>query len=273
MGFNGFFYIGSLGHCGTKWLATVLNRPAHGIACYYEMLNQLPNESLTPPTLSGGEQDIFEVENLIHLPYFVFFREMSKLLMVGDAHSWPPHQIGPVLRKLCGQKAIWLVRNGVAQVHSFDIWLSALGNHSAPDHRQFIDMMQDDVEQIGTPVPLSNEWAQLSQFQQLCWWWSINAMVAGIIRTWSGSIYQARFEDVIKGGDELAQLIQWINPLTPINRDELAAWPRARVNQGGVTGDPEKIWKTLWSQGQRAVFNGVCGQAMMAFGYPLWSVG
>lgn len=262
MGFNGFFYIGSLGHCGTKWLATVLNRPSHGIACYYEMKAELEKE-LIPVERLVEQENYFPVPN----SYLVFFQEMSRLLMVGDAHSWPAYRIGYVLKSLQAQKAIWLVRNGVQAVQSFDTWLDALYEKDAPGYARFIDQMGADVKHIGTPVPISDTWDALSQFQQICWWWSTNALADDSINEiWQGPVTMVRFEDLL-AGDLLPVLVQWINPLTPVNRDELRGWASVFINRHNVSSHPpDVVWKR-WGSDKKGVFEGVCGSTMERLGY------
>ena len=271
--FRGFFYIGGLGHCGTKWLTAILNRPEHGIACFYKMLDALetPTENLVESThLDLVEQAAhFGIMESVYRPYFTFFQEMGKLLPTGDAHSWPNHLLGHILKKLNAQKAIWLVRNGVSQVHSFDTWLDEVSLKSLSDYNQFVALMRADVETFGTPVTVSNDWEALSQFQQLCWWWSVQASVVQTINdVWQGPIHVARFEDLLTS-DALPVLVQWVNPMTSVNRDELRGWANVDINQHTVgLRNPEQIWKSRWGQDKKSIFEGVCGSTMERFGYP-----
>lgn len=253
-----FFYVGGLGRCGAKWLSKVLHRLNDRMVCYYNMLSRLEVENALLVNRVVMESTIF------YPAYFVLFKELSQLALVGDANSWPNHLLGYVLNELDAQKMVWLVRDGIVQVHDFDTWLDELNEHNVHSHAQFVTMMKADVDCFGTPVEVSSEWGTLSQFQQLCWWWSIQQQVAQEInKVWQGPVNMVRIEALRDSISSIVFLLKWINPLIHIDRGELHSWLGVEASP---TKDPKAIWKR-WGTAKRNIFKGVCGSTMEVLGY------
>ena len=246
-----FFYIGGLGRCGEVWLSKVLNRPDDRMVCYHNMISRLEKQHSVPASEV--------VEPVTVCPaYFVLFKELSRLAVAGDASSWPNFSLGYVLNELDAQKMVWLTRNGIVQVHAFDVWLDKVHEHSIQNHAGF-------VANFGTPVEVSSEWETLSQFQQLCWWWSIQQWVARRINDiWCGPVNMVCIEKLQDSVlFSLAPLLKWIDPLIHIDQDELYSWL-------GVAARPAKDSKAIWERwgaDKRTIFKDVCGSTMEALGY------
>ena len=79
-----FVLITGIGHCGTKWLSTVLHQPQDNMVCYHERKAQLTSgnwyEALQHE-FENGIDDYFR-------PYFEFIADqLAKYEVVGDSGS------------------------------------------------------------------------------------------------------------------------------------------------------------------------------------------
>ena len=100
------FLVVGTGHCGTKWLSSVLHRPYNKMVCYHEKkLRKVPLnwKDCLQHEFENGIDGLFN-------EYFSFMRaELCKYSVVGDSNSWAPHIIPDVAAKLPISKIIFLV--------------------------------------------------------------------------------------------------------------------------------------------------------------------
>jgi|GEM_PF-4445006 len=257
-----FFLITGVGHCGTAWLANVLHRPDDGLVCYHEYKNHIVDinwkESLQYE-FNSGVGDLFD-------RYWAFMNEqLRRYHYVGDSNSWTMYMLPKVAAKLEPDRIIYLVRNGIQNVHS-----AFQNNRSIPRtdwlYTHFFRRYWELLDRPGGDWDIYDDWA--------CWcfWWQLNHTMPTWLANQLGpeKVVVYKFEDLLQDTDVLLRLIQQLHPSNlSISGKELKLAQQTDINRK-VQGDrsSETLWSS-WTDEQRAVFIRICGPGMKHYNYPI----
>lgn len=254
-----FVLVAGVGHCGTKWLAHVLNRPDDGIVCYHEQkLALAPGgwQDLLRHGLEYGADDLFT-------PYFDFMgRKLEEFHVVADSNSWTFETIPAVHERLPIDLVVSLVRNGIQNVHSM-----FCTNLSLPRNAWFYGDFIDSYRQLVGPAR-ADRWLETT-WGVWCFYWSLNltmpTWLAGRIGAERCVVY--RLEDLTKHPSVLGSLLARLRPNVRLSPTEWKSLSRNDVNRK-VSGDRSlaTLWER-WTDWQRATFTEICGLCMTHYGY------
>lgn len=247
------FVIGtSIGHCGTRWLATLLHRPEEGVVFWHEKLQKMFGTWKRPSRLErrlGLGHGAFD-------PYFTgVARQLKDHRVVGDIGSWQARSIPAAAQRIEIDRIIYLVRNGIPQIQS--------RSHSYRKQGLFDVFARLQWQDFGKPF--FDDWSQMTSWQKWCleWWASIEniSWLKDAMPHVPQQVY--RFEDLVGDVEVLADLVQSMG----LPRRKLRKWQRRDINRH-LKGDrsPRAIWRK-WSAEQREVFQAFCGGNMGKMGY------
>jgi hypothetical protein len=261
-----FVLIACVGHCGSKWLATVLNRPQDGMICMHEgrvMAMEKPWHVAFQTEWDKG----------VDAPEFAgFWRHVRRSLknydVVGDANDWTPYIIPEVHKHQPVSRIIYLVRNGIQTMNSVANASSSwhqFGDASWPID-SFLHRYWELMEKPG------KDWAERTRWEKLCVFWKLNwHMVKWLSRELPSDVWLCpqRLEDLTANENPwvLRELMQ--NFGLEISDEELQQLQAQDINRK-VKGnrDPAYIW-SQWTEEQREAFLENCGEEMAAFGYEI----
>jgi hypothetical protein len=229
-----------MGHCGTAWLAYALNRPELGVVAWHEARRSLFGYDLDAALLS----DQAETEPRFarrYGDYWSFVRRVLAAFPVAvDSNSWAASLIPALSREMGLQRVIYLVRNGIQNVHSV--------------FHHFTGVLDGDQE---------------SHWEYWCRSYRKNEHLPSWLTEHLGpekvSVY--RLEDLVSEPAVLLELFARLGAPALPQEHELQAWQHIDANRK-VQGsrEPEVIWRS-WTDQQRRIFQDICGSTMAAYGY------
>lgn len=265
---NYFYIIGGIGHCGTKWLAEALNRPWDGMACSHELMvakSGFKKKGWWPCAkfvMENGLDERFD-------PYFSYIDKVTKSSIFGDAHSWPTIIVPELVGARKVKRIIYLVRNGIQNVHSFDVHTSNI--NMAVNHGFFSKFVRREVELFGGPFEPQRPWKSLSRFHVICFWWASQIEAIEWIRKSNPGIKVevVRLGDLVAPGrKDLFDLAKLISPSA--TADRLEDIKGKDINRK-VSGDrnPKRLFSQVWEANEREAFKAICGPVMEEFKYAI----
>lgn len=257
-----FFVGGGIGHCGTKWLAQVLNRD--DVRVHHQLKHTHANRKpwdawIKIEAEQGLGGDLFQGY------WDIINHELAAYRVVGDMCSWMPLHIPMVAQHIEIGCIVYLVRNGIQQLHSAAYY--SLIRNFKPDHWWFSDYLREYWEIANAP---HKPWKDWTRWDKLCLWWQLNAFMPDWLRkqprlrdTADVTVY--RTEDLTQDAGTLAELVGSFGLRIPMS--ELEALQQKDVNRK-VKGDrsPEALWQK-WTQEQQEAFRRICGPGMKQYGY------
>lgn len=195
-----FDVIAGSGHCGTKWLATVLNS-VPGATWHHEMRTEITR-------LPWYVLDLYEPDDAIFSSYWTFIRQQPG--SGGDANSWPPELLPAVNEVVPIRRIIYLTRDKDKQLHSLQtkspVWSGAISSKAA-SHK------------LGLYAEISG----LPRDARLLV--EANDFMPGWLRSMGLHVDTYSLEDITTS---LAVLKELAPSLTGV---ELAAWQQKKINQ------------------------------------------
>jgi len=255
----GFSLITGIGHCGTKWLSTILNRPEQGVRCYHE---------LSYPTTIGLWQDRQKAVRERGLARNVFPKywrqidgDLKRYKFVCDSMSWCSIESVAAAKVGNAEKIIYLVRNGIQQLYSAancSIWL-----HVSDDHFLYQGFLKTYWEIAGKPY---KEWSRWTRWEKLCLWWETNEFMPQWMTTrFDGVVETYRLEDLVTPTGRLEKIVSRYG-LT-IDGESLHKLQGNDVNRK-VPGDrsPSALWEP-WSEKEKEAFLAICTKGMQRYNY------
>lgn len=248
-------------HAGSKWLATTLNSERHCVDFRHELKLEM----------GGLFRDLVEAEFKSGLtlpayePYWEYVRtQLTRCSIFGDAGSWIPLTIPKVHEIIPVARIIYLVRNGVQQVHSM-LTKSILGRVGKRDwlYTHFLRRLWVFAGKPGRP------WQKKTWYEQLCWFWQECDKAPKWLRDQGFEVEVYRLEDLTQDEDALRSLILSVAPERKLSDEEIHCMQRRDVNRK-VRGDrtSSKLW-SQWSPELRTAFEQVCGPGMKRYGYAI----
>ncbi len=252
-----FILITGIGHCGTKWLATVLNSFDKEVKFYHEY-------KLTVTGLKWDEALEYELQKglgAIFIPYFDFMEELLTFCkIVGDSNSWTMLMIPEIHKRIKVDLVIYLVRNGIQNVHS-----CYYHNINLPeDHFFYKTFLKKYAEITG-----ESEFDKYDKWERWCFWWKVNRYMPEWLKEKIGSdkVYVFRLEDLIMNVDYLFNIFKLIINECKVKKSYLKKMQKKDINRK-IGGDrtPRKLWQK-WSDEQKEKFLKICGDTMRYYSY------
>jgi hypothetical protein len=248
------WFVVSVGHCGTQWLAEVLDSRS-GIRAYHELKNHtcgLPWHELI------RYEQRYGAESARYREYWKRLRgDLKKYSLVVDSNSWQPTEV-PTKGEYRPDRIIYLVRHGVSQIHS--LWNgSGVWSRVDLEHYALDDYLRKYWEISGESHRAWDEW---DRWERVCLLWSSNALMPERLREQDFTVDLYRFEDLTQ-----ARALQDLIPeMTSV---EMQRWKRRDINRK-INGSrrPHDIWEQ-WTPEQREVFNRICSDGMAKYGYEI----
>lgn len=263
-----FVIIGGIGHCGTKWLAQLLDQQAQGVLFYHEYKLSMSPKSWDDWLEMEHEQPLAMAEYL-ELYVEAMQGQMRKYRIVGDANSWVPLSIPNVHQHIRVDRIVYLVRNGIPQLNS--IWYRSQFGRRPVDSWMFVNYMRRYWVLAGKSY--KERWADWTQREKACLWWATNAFMPDWLKTQlpETQIDTYRLEDLTGDIQMLTGLVRSFG--LEITQDELIAYQGKDVNRKiHDSRDPATVWEA-WYEEWREVFETICGEGMAQLGYQIPEIG
>lgn len=245
-----FTVIAGSGHCGTKWLATVLNEQKH-MTCYHELRQAMVKMAWPAAAKHPPASDIYQD----------YYRKLMRELAVGevgDANSWAPFELPLLHQRVLIQQVIYLVRNGIQQLHSL-MTQSAVWKKSKLTDYAYNNWLRQFWHISGKPFKPYEEW---TRFERLCLLVRANADAPEWLNAHNLPVKVVRLEDLTTDVERLSALVK-------LPEIELEEWQALDINRK-VEGNrhPNWLWQK-WSRSKKEDFTRICGPAMERLGYEL----
>jgi hypothetical protein len=253
-----FVVVTGIGHAATKWLAMVLDQPRQGIRFEHEPLMKLVKPDWTRARIAELESD----SNYFAKYWSYVKAQLDQFRIYGDSMSWEPTGFLMVNEQVEINRVIFLVRNGISQLHS--IWNVSLLDQSHPNDWLYDIYLKRYWELAERPAP---HWENWSHWQRLCLWWNTNAFMPKIVNEWlpSAKVEIQKMEALT--GDLHALQIFCRSFGLSLGKETLRKLQGQDVNRkikGNRLG--RYLWQQ-WSEQQRADFRQICGPGMKELGY------
>jgi len=238
------------GHCGTKWLAGVLNAQP-GVRFYHELRPTITQTAWFRLAEYPPDAPVY------HGYWGRIWRELDDG-EVGDANSWVPWQI-PAVSKLIKVEIVYLVRNGIQQLHSLSTCSGVWRTHPL-DSFAFDVWLREMWRAIGEPDPPYDEW---DRWERLCLLVKANGRMPAWLQAQGLDVTTVRLEDLVTDAEALHQLAPHLD------EQQLREWQERDVNRK-VRGDrtPATLWGQ-WTDMQRDAFRRICGDEMASLDYEI----
>jgi len=252
-----FSLVTGIGHCGTKWLSTVLNCPNQGVICYHELSH------LTTVRQWQARQPYIRKNGVGKSSIFNYWKrigsDLEKYRHVCDSMSWCAIESAQVGVAGNATRIIYLVRDGIQQLHS--VITKSLWRQMPDDHYLYGPFLKAYWEIAGKPL---KDWSRWTRHEKLCLWWATNEfMPEWIERNFWGDVDVYRLEDLITDTALLASLVKSYGLAIP-NLKQLQSTDVNRKVEGDRS--PGALWKK-WTPQERENFKAICGKGMKKFGY------
>jgi hypothetical protein len=197
--------------------------------------------------------------------YWQFIEErLQANRVVGDSNSWTPCVIPEVDSIFEVDRIIYLVRNGIQNVHSAYY-------HNARISRSdwlYTHFFRHYWELLDCP---GGDWDEYTDWARWCLYWQINQTMPTWLADQLGDekVLVLRFEDLLDDVDVLLNLLDQIDMGIKPARTELETLQETDINRK-VQGErsPRVLW-AKWTDEQREVFTRVCGTGMAHYGYEM----
>ncbi len=230
-----FSVIAGSGHCGTTWLASILDSQP-GATWHHHFRELMARQSWEVLDLKAPDAPIFN-------QYWLSIRAQLKEGAVGDANSWPPHLLTDVNKVQPIDRVIYLTRNGIQQLHSLTTKSPILSRdplHPAAEAK---------LEALyflfnGHDIP----YADFTRWEKLCLAVSANKWMPDYLRSAGLNVDDYSLEELTTDLDKLAELAP------ELDEETLANWQKTDINRK-VEGSRAKssIWRN-WTKEQRAAY-------------------
>lgn len=239
-----------LGHCGTAWLANVLDYPAQGLLSIHEAVKGWvgkPWKEGVLHYLAHGIDSYFD-------PYFEKLRSsLEAYPFVVDSHSWIPTAIPKVDARIQVFMVIHLIRNGLRNVAS--LYQTYQGAEALWADR----VIQRELGEVNPQLldgTLSWEW--------WCHWWAANQDTVNWMRRQGLRVVTLRLEALTEDLGVLSGLLRSFN--VNVDLAELREEQKIRRHVHVEWKPLNEVWSSL-SPNQRDSFTRICASGMEHYGY------
>jgi hypothetical protein len=252
------YLITGLGHCGTAWLAHVLNHQDQGVYAIHEgvkVWTKRPWKEAVLHYLDHGVDSYFDL----------YFNRLSQAAhdfsYVIDSHSWIPTAVPEVQQKVRVTRIIHLVRNGLKNVTSLYETFNEVGGEWEGKGSWFEGIIKRELAVIGGQTlkdPFSWEgWCHL---------WALNQKTVSWMRAHDFRVGVLPLEVLVRGQNVLTSLLNSFG--VEADQDWLMEQQKTVMNPHVESRTSRTIWNGL-SDIQRNTFTEICGEAMRYYGYEI----
>jgi hypothetical protein len=252
-----YWLIVGAGHCGTAWLAHVLDTAAPNLTFYHELKRAKVGMNWVRCTQ-------YEERHGVNKPkydgYWHKIRSQMEHGDVGDANAWLPLRVPEVNAAIPVSRVIYLVRHGISQLHS--LATTSLVWSDPDDNRWAYDTLLAHYHEIaGGPEP---DWKRWTDWEKLCFFWTTNVFMPEWLRGQGLNVEVTRFEDLTQ---KPARLLSFLPEGS--NEAQALALQHQDINRH-VAGsrNPADLWPQ-WTEEQQEAFRRICGAAMQALNYEI----
>jgi len=265
-----FVYIAGMSRCGSKWLANVLDDPIRGVKFTHELASP-DNGIITNFWWDGRQRHALQYGVGSFAAYWRILRDLlANFRVVGDAISWVPLLVPDMHEQVPVRKVIYLVRNGIQQVHSLWNNTSWRYYHNANDTNEndvrwnYEYMLHRYWDMLSRP---GQDWHEWSEWERICLMWQANTVVTKWLNDLIPGVYVGvhRLEDLIGDISALRRLVE--NVGLQLDDGELVSWQEYDMNRL-TKGDrsPATLYAS-WTLDQQNAFDRICGSGMEEYGY------
>lgn len=241
---SAFNVIAASGHCGTTWLAKVLDSQP-GVTWYHHFREEMTGESWEVLDLKSPDDKMYDQ----------YWRWVKGHLMqgdVGDSNSWPPHLLPAVDRKMPIQRVIYLTRNKVQQLNSLITTSPAYNKGPLHPLSSAAKAKLKILFDIAPEVP-KKEFYLMEHYEKLCLMVAANDFMPDWLRQHGLAVDVYSLEELTKDVDVLAQLAPGLDEET------LTRWQRKDINRKTTGGRAEStIWRK-WPKELKEAYRAVIG--------------
>ncbi len=239
-----FWVVAGAGHCGTTWLGALFSAIPGWIG-----FHELRQRSLQIEWTNAHTED--------PKPYWDRIKEELRTRNVLDSNSWAPFELSLVQQVQSIDRVIYLVRNGIQQLHSLKTQ-SPVWSEQAVTSYAYDGWLRDWWKASEQEKPFES----MTRFERLCLLIQGHTYMPEYLIKQGLNVVTYRMEDLTNDVDTLTQLV----PLAP---DVLRDWQARDINRK-VEGDrtPSTLWRS-WTANERATFMDMCRPAMMQYGYEI----
>lgn len=243
--------VASIGHCATKWMARVLDDQG-GITAVHELKMRVADMNWTR---AAKYEERYGPESAKYREYFEFLED-ARTPVVVDSNSWAPWRLPAVHERQPLDRALYIVRHGVSQLHSLSR-KSAPWKNSAAESYIYSDYLQELWALLDLDEP-ETRWERLCQL-----WAATVGMLPDYLRERGLPVEVITFEELTQTADGLQRV------LPGMSHAETLKWRKQDINR--KVDDPRQpvdLWRQ-WPERQRQDFRRICGRAMDLYGYEI----
>ena len=237
-----FSVITGSGHCGTTWLATVLNEGTDTT-----WFHHLREDLLDKP---WQELDRYAPGHKTYNRYWSWIESEAQYGSVGDANSWPPYMLPQVNEKYPIDRVIYLTRNGVQQLYSLTTKSPMLSKDPLPEAAEAKLKALYDIGTSNSAMRLD----QATRWEKLCIMVAANDFVPPWLIVQGLPVEVYSLDDLITDTDLLKELAP------NLTRTAIKKWQKTDLNRK-VEGarSPRTLWGK-WTSEQQAAYREIVGK-------------
>jgi hypothetical protein len=245
-----FSVIAGSGHCGSTWLASVLDSQI-GVTFYHHFREEMTGKPWELLDLKSPDDPLF-------LQYWRWIGGDIEGGPTGDANSWPPHLLPAVNEVRPIDRVIYLTRNGIQQLNSLATTSPALSRDPMPvvaevKLKTLFDIALTIPKIYHRPNIPSKPYEEWSRFEKLCLMILANEFMPDWLRDNGLNV-------VVYDLGLLLSDVGILGGLAPrLDKQTLEEWQRNDINRKTEGGRaPSTIWRK-WSPEQRAAYRSIVG--------------
>lgn len=238
---NTFSVIAGSGHCGTTWLASVLDSQL-GVTWYHQFRGEMADKPWVVLDLKRPDDPLFN-------QYWRWIKGELHIGPVGDANSWPPHLLPVVNEVVPIGRVIYMTRNGIQQLHSIVTTSPPFMNGQMPEAALVKLRALYDIAPEVSDKPYE-EW---SHFEKTCLVVQANSFMPDWLREKGLTVDVYNLDELTTDLDKLRELAPGLDD------DQLEQWQQTDINRKTEGGRaPSTIWRK-WTNEQREAYRLIVG--------------
>jgi hypothetical protein len=237
-----FKVIAGSGHCGTTWLAHVLDTRTDEV-WYHDLRSEMVHILSAPWTFL----DLKQPDDMFFENYWRWIAGELVQQNVGDSNSWPPHLLPAVNKRMPIKQVIYLTRNGVQQLNSLATKSPPLSKNPLP---KAAEIKLRKLRELAPQVP-DKPWDQWARFEKLCLMVLANDFMPDWLRN------QGFVVDVYSL-NTLTEDVEALSELVPhLSEEELVECQKTDINRKVEGGRAESTlwrrWPSEWRKAYREI--------------------
>lgn len=236
------------GHCGSKWLATVLGAQPD-VTAYHEL-----RQRMGPGPWHEALQ--YEPEDSANAAYFTRVGRELEQGDVWDSGGWGLHEVLSVNDLLPIHRIVYLIRHPILQLHSM-WWGSGVWREFPLEHYVF----EEWLWALWEICPRLPDYADRTRWGKTCTAVAANAYGPDHLRRFGFDVEMITLESLVTDTAVVHALAPRLAP------DAIRFFQQCDINRK-IDGDrsPDTLWAS-WTAAMRAEFTDICDDVMDRYGY------